>query len=157
MIPSEIRSLLDGTAALEPAVIGDSLDREGFMVTPPLIDAITCAQLAQLYAAPAQTFRSTVTMARHGFGSGEYKYFARPLPDLVAALHEARQFRQVARRGYDDSFHFQFDRCTICTFSSLSVLFLVCIPATLHRMADAISSNCQVSSYLLHGIWLIPT
>jgi hypothetical protein len=28
-------------------------------------------------------------MARHGFGSGGYKYFARPLPDLVAALRRA--------------------------------------------------------------------
>jgi hypothetical protein len=28
-------------------------------------------------------------MARHGFGKGEYKYFADPLPDLVAMLRQA--------------------------------------------------------------------
>ncbi|HQZ37672.1 MAG TPA: 2OG-Fe(II) oxygenase [Vicinamibacterales bacterium] len=31
-------------------------------------------------------FRSHVVMARHGFGRGEYKYFAHPLPDTVRAL-----------------------------------------------------------------------
>ena len=34
-------------------------------------------------------FRSTVVMARHGFGRGEYKYFAYPLPQQVAALRAA--------------------------------------------------------------------
>src|SRR3546814_8166681 len=28
-------------------------------------------------------------MARHGFGSGEYRYFAYPLPDAVARLRTA--------------------------------------------------------------------
>src|SRR5262249_13119754 len=31
-------------------------------------------------------FRSTVVMSRHSFGEGEYKYFAYPLPPLVATL-----------------------------------------------------------------------
>ncbi len=34
-------------------------------------------------------FRSRIVMARHGFGRGEYKYFAYPLPDDVAALRVA--------------------------------------------------------------------
>ena len=38
-------------AALEPDALQDSLDREGFAVTAPLIDAPTCAQLARLYTA----------------------------------------------------------------------------------------------------------
>jgi uncharacterized protein len=73
-------------AALEPTSLQDRLDRDGFAVTAPLIDASTCAELARLYEAADDTFRSTVIMARHGYGSGEYKYFARPLPDLVVAL-----------------------------------------------------------------------
>ncbi len=83
------RPLIDAVAALESETIREGLDREGFFITAPLIDAATCAQLAQLYIAGEETFRSTVTMARHGFGRGEYKYFARPLPDLVASLRRA--------------------------------------------------------------------
>jgi hypothetical protein len=83
-------SITDCIAALDPGALGHSLDQEGFAVIPSFVDAHTCAQLAQLYDdASEETFRSTVNMARHGFGSGEYKYFARPLPILVTALREA--------------------------------------------------------------------
>ncbi len=47
-----------------------------------------CAALRGLYCADAP-FRSRIVMARHGFGSGEYKYFAYPLPEIVAALRAA--------------------------------------------------------------------
>ncbi len=80
---------LAAVAALDPDGILDALDRQGFFVTTPIIDARSCAELAHLYAAGDARFRSTVTMARHGFGRGEYKYFARPLPDLVNSLRRA--------------------------------------------------------------------
>ena len=47
-----------------------------------------CAALAASYADDT-LFRSRIVMARHGFGRGEYKYFAYPLPELVAALRAA--------------------------------------------------------------------
>jgi uncharacterized protein len=87
--------LSDVSAALEPDAVRENLDRDGFIVTAPLIDADTCAELARLYEASEETFRSTVTMARHGFGRGEYKYFARPLPGLVALLRQALYERLV--------------------------------------------------------------
>ncbi len=70
-----------------PAVTAD-LNANGNAVIGPLLTPAECAELVALYDAP-EPFRSTVIMARHGFGSGEYKYFAHPLPDPVAALRTA--------------------------------------------------------------------
>jgi hypothetical protein len=64
--------------------IGRDLDERGFAVLPGLIAPEACQALAGLYEQPL--FRSQIHMARHGFGRGEYKYFAYPLPDKVAEL-----------------------------------------------------------------------
>ena len=55
---------------------------------PPLVDANACAQLANLYEDAEETLRSTINMARYGFGSGEYKYFCAPLPPIIQRLRE---------------------------------------------------------------------
>ncbi len=70
------------------AAIGDSLDARGFAVMPRLLSPDQCASVAAMYPDDAR-FRSHIHMARHGFGRGEYKYFAHPLPDLVTALRTA--------------------------------------------------------------------
>jgi hypothetical protein len=54
-------------------------------VLPQLLTGEQCKQLVDLYARQ-DIYRSTVVMARHGFGRGEYKYFAYPLPALVQQL-----------------------------------------------------------------------
>ncbi len=50
-----------------------------------MLDSAVCEDIATFYDEPAR-FRSQVVMARHGFGRGEYRYFAYPLPDRVQAL-----------------------------------------------------------------------
>ena len=67
------------------AVAAD-VDREGWAVLPGLLAADACDAVAGLYSGPGDLFRSQVHMARHGFGQGEYRYFAYPLPPLVADL-----------------------------------------------------------------------
>jgi len=64
------------------------LDRHGWAMLPRLLDRDACDAVAAWYDEPAR-FRSHVVMARHGFGRGEYQYFAYPLPSLVAGLRAA--------------------------------------------------------------------
>lgn len=70
------------------------LDAEGAALLPGLLSPAECEAAAALYAQP-ERFRSRVVMARHGFGQGEYQYFAYPLPPAVAALREALYPRLV--------------------------------------------------------------
>ncbi|WHU01523.1 2OG-Fe(II) oxygenase [Sphingomonas sp. NIBR02145] len=65
--------------------IAASLDTQGWAVLSGLLSPAECAGTAAFYDAEAG-FRSRVVMARHGFGRGEYRYFAYPLPDIVAQL-----------------------------------------------------------------------
>jgi hypothetical protein len=66
----------------------EELDAEGCALLAGLLAPDECEALASLYARD-DAFRSRVDMGRHGFGRGEYKYFAYPLPALVAALRRA--------------------------------------------------------------------
>ena len=85
---SPSRALAAQIEALDWARIAGDLDAHGCATTGPLLTAAQCAALAQTYTSDAP-FRSRVVMARHGFGRGEYKYFAYPLPEPVAALRAA--------------------------------------------------------------------
>ena len=75
-------------AALDWTAIGTQLDQSGAAAIGPLLTPAECQVLAAHYDEDAR-FRSHIIMARHGFGRGEYKYFASPLPDLVGALRTA--------------------------------------------------------------------
>ena len=75
----------DRVAALPWESMEATLWEQGHAPTPRLLDPSECAVLAELYP-HSELFRSRIDMARYRFGSGEYQYFADPLPDLVAAL-----------------------------------------------------------------------
>jgi hypothetical protein len=70
-----------------PAVTAE-LDDLGCAAAGPVLTAAEGRDLADVYDDDGR-FRSTVDMARHRFGQGEYRYFDHPLPDLVAGLREA--------------------------------------------------------------------
>jgi hypothetical protein len=65
--------------------VAATLDDHGWARLPNLVTARQCASLRALFARD-RLFRSTVDMRRHGYGSGQYRYFAAPLPALVGRL-----------------------------------------------------------------------
>jgi hypothetical protein len=71
--------------ALDWVRIADDLDSDGYARVPSMLTAAECRQLSSLYADSGR-FRKTVSMERHRFGEGEYKYFDYPLPALVSSL-----------------------------------------------------------------------
>jgi uncharacterized protein len=108
-------SLAKRVAAVDWAALARSLDDLGYAQVKGLLSAGECQEVAGWYG-DARRYRSTVVMARHGFGQGEYKYFAYPLPRLVTALRQqayphlaavanrwAEQLGEAAR--YPDTLH----------------------------------------------------
>lgn len=81
--------------AIDWARVEGDLDARGHALTGPLLTRDQCKTLTDLYDEDRH-FRSRVVMARHGFGRGEYKYLAYPLPGLVQRLRERLYPRLVS-------------------------------------------------------------
>jgi len=64
----------------------EELDANGCAIVERCLDASKCRAAAAQY--DSGVFRSRVIMERHGFGRGEYRYFAYPLPSPVAELRD---------------------------------------------------------------------
>lgn len=82
------QAVSERVAALDWSSLAHDLDANGVAVTASLLTAQECREIAGLYDR-GDLFRSTVAMARHGFGRGEYRYFDYPLPAIVQTLRSA--------------------------------------------------------------------
>ena len=80
-----LTGLSDRIATLDWRGIAAALDAHGCAVVNGLVAADVCAELTATYDVEDR-FRSRIVMASHGFGRGEYKYFAYPLPPVVGEL-----------------------------------------------------------------------
>jgi hypothetical protein len=82
--------------------LADDLDAQGWAVIPQLLGQQECASLAVQYQQDSG-FRSHIVMGRYGFGRGEYRYFAYPLPRLVQALRTTlyRHLAPLANRWHE--------------------------------------------------------
>ena len=70
------------------AAIRESLQGHGNAILRNMLTPAECTQIAEMYP-DSKAFRSRVVMASHGFGRGEYKYFAYPLPNIIGGLRES--------------------------------------------------------------------
>jgi hypothetical protein len=75
-------------AAIDWTEATSDLDAQGCAVLKGLLTAEECRALAARYPDDG-IFRSRIVMGRHGFGRGEYRYFAYPLPQLIGELRPA--------------------------------------------------------------------
>ena len=78
---------MQSSATVDWPRVCDQLDTVGWAPTGPMLTAEDCVAVRELYD-DDRCFRSRIVMERHRFGRGEYKYFAYPLPPIVAALRE---------------------------------------------------------------------
>jgi uncharacterized protein len=71
--------------ALDWEEIERSLWADGYARLPRVLTPPECRGLRRIYG-DDRRFRSTIDMARHRFGEGQYRYFGNPLPRMVADL-----------------------------------------------------------------------
>ena len=65
--------------------VNDSLDQRGYAPLGRLLSGRQTDELCALYDEDV-LFRNRVDMRRHGFGEGEYKYLAYPLPASIQSI-----------------------------------------------------------------------
>src|SRR5262245_37039609 len=78
-------AVAERVATLDWQGLAADLDAHGYAIAGAVLAPEECQGLAASYA-EERLFRSRIIMARHGFGRGEYQYFAYPLPTVVASL-----------------------------------------------------------------------
>lgn len=85
---------VDSVDRIDWSTAADELNHQGCVVLPHLLSPDDSRAIASLYP-DGRRFRSRVVMSRHGFGKGEYQYFAYPLSDPIGALRSAL-YRRLA-------------------------------------------------------------
>jgi hypothetical protein len=82
-----VNTLKKAFDALDWQTFQAELDNYGYALTNSLLSSDECDELVRWYGAD-ELFRNRVVMQRHNFGRGEYRYFADPLPPVIATLRE---------------------------------------------------------------------
>lgn len=68
--------------------VTEEVNEKGYALVSQFLPNQYCEELIGEYD-NSDLYRKTITMERHGFGLGEYKYFKYPLPDLIQTVRRA--------------------------------------------------------------------
>lgn len=74
-------------SAVDWKVVAKEMHDKGYALVRQVLPDKYCARFIRGYDDP-NAYRKTVTMERHRFGLGEYKYFDNPLPELIETARE---------------------------------------------------------------------
>ncbi len=69
-------------------LVSEEMNTKGYSLVPRFLNDQYCKERINEYG-NEDIYRKTITMERHSFGLGEYKYFKYPLPDLIHIIREA--------------------------------------------------------------------
>jgi uncharacterized protein len=78
----------DKISELDVTSLEQHLNSHAYAVVKNVLSLEECGKLASAYS-DENCFRNRVVMQSHGFGRGEYKYFAYPLPSMIEDLRTA--------------------------------------------------------------------
>ena len=82
------RSLGERIDRIDWNKVASDLNSDGFAILRGLLSPDECREITQSFDNEI-AFRKTVVMERYRFGSGVYKYWDYPLPDVVQSLRES--------------------------------------------------------------------
>jgi uncharacterized protein len=87
--------LLDSSKVISEKISGidwqrvtEEVNEKGYALVLQFLPNQYCEEIIGEYD-NSDLYRKTITMERHGFGLGEYKYFKYPLPDLIQTVRRA--------------------------------------------------------------------
>ncbi|MFZ0897193.1 MAG: 2OG-Fe(II) oxygenase [Candidatus Nitrosopolaris sp.] len=82
------KAILEKISSIDWQRVTEEVNEKGYALVLQFLPNQYCEELIGEYD-NSDLYRKTITMERHGFGLGEYKYFKYPLPDLIQTVRRA--------------------------------------------------------------------
>jgi hypothetical protein len=80
-----MENIKEKIADVDLQTVAEQMNEKGYALVSRFLDDQSCDTLISNYNS-SDLYRKTITMERHHFGLGEYKYFRYPLPDLIQTI-----------------------------------------------------------------------